>query len=203
MEKILVVGFNQHEFRNLKNQIETTDTTYEYVVSPGELYCKITSEKYNCIYCSNSVLDYLPYIHILRNIEDVPIIIGSIENCEAVGALQHYVHSFIAPNSCIEVDAIHINLEHRCVYVDGKEILLTSTEFDILSLLAANIKRVFTYEMIMDIVWNEDCTFYSRKTIHNHISSIKKKIAAIFPEHRYIVTVHGVGYKFEIAEPKD
>ena len=47
---------------------------------------------------------------------------------------------------------------------------LTSKEFDILALLIANPKRVFTYELITDLVWKEDCDFYSRKAIHNHIS---------------------------------
>lgn len=202
-ETVLVVGFNHHEFKKLKMQEANSDAIYEYAVSPNELKRMLASGKYSSIYCSNSVLDFLPYIHILRNIQDIPIIIGSIQKCAVIGVLQHCVHSLMESNSCIEVDALHINLEHRCVYVHGEEISLTATEFDILSLLASNIKRVLTYEMIMELVWNEDCTEYSRKTIHNHISSIKKKIGKIFPEHRYIVTVHGVGYKFEIAQLKD
>ena len=202
-EKILIVGYSQQEIKILQKQITTTDIAYEYALSPNELERRITLEKYSCIYCSNSVLDFLPYIHILRNIQDIPIIIGSIQNCEEISVLRQCVHSLMESNSCIEVDALYINLKHRCVYVHGEEIPLTATEFDILSLLASNIKRVLTYEMIMELVWNEDCTEYSRKAIHNHISSIKKKIGKIFPEHRYIVTVHGVGYKFEIAELKD
>lgn len=202
-EKILIVGYSQEEIKNLQKQTTTTDTVYEYALSLNEMERMIASGKYSSIYCSNNVLDFLPYIRILRNIQDVPIIIGSIQNCAVIGVLQHCVHSLMESNSCIEVDALHINLEHRCVYVHGEEIPLTATEFDILSLLASNIKRVLTYEMIMELVWNEDCTEYSRKAIHNHISSIKKKIGKIFPEHRYIVTVHGVGYKFEIAQLKD
>ena len=57
--------------------------------------------------------------------------------------------------------------------------------------------RVFTYEMIVDLVWHEDYTFYSRKAISNHISNIKKKIRVISSSHGYIVSVYGIGYKFD------
>lgn len=51
--------------------------------------------------------------------------------------------------------------------------------------------------MIMDIIWKEDCNGYSRKAIHKHISNIKKKINAISPNYNSIVSIHGVGYKFD------
>ena len=92
---------------------------------------------------------------------------------------------------------MRVDFERRIVSVQGHEISLTATEFDILSLLISNPKRVFTYEMIVDIIWNEDCTFYSKKVIHNHISNIKKKIRTVSPKHKYIVSVYGIGYKFE------
>lgn len=41
-------------------------------------------------------------------------------------------------------------------------------EFDILALLITHPQRVFTYELIMELVWNEDVTFYSRKAVSNH-----------------------------------
>ena len=88
--------------------------------------------------------------------------------------------------------------EYRTVYVRKKEINLTVKEFDILALLITHPKRVFTYEMIMDLVWNEDYTFYSRKAVNNHVSNLRKKlkIAPDIPD--YIKSVYGVGYKFEV-----
>ena len=65
----------------------------------------------------------------------------------------------------------------RTVRVRERMINLTSKEFDILALLIANPKRVFTYELITDLVWKEDCDFYSRKAIHNHISSCVRNCA--------------------------
>ena len=39
-------------------------------------------------------------------------------------------------------------------------------------LLIQNPKRVFTYEMLIDLVWKEDYTYYSRKAVNNHISNL-------------------------------
>ena len=74
---------------------------------------------------------------------------------------------------------------------------LTSKEFDILTLLIANPKRVFTYELITDLVWKEDCDSYSRKAIHNHISKLRKKLRFEPDLPNYIESVAGIGYKFE------
>lgn len=88
--------------------------------------------------------------------------------------------------------------EERSVKVRGIEVSLTAKEFDILALLITNPKRVFTYEMIMDLVWHEDYTYYSRKAINNHISNLRKKLKISPDSQDYIKNVTGVGYKFDI-----
>ena len=80
------------------------------------------------------------------------------------------------PLTEIQEGELYLCLEHRTVRVRERIINLTSKEFDILALLIANPKRVFTYELITDLVWKEDCDFYSRKAIHNHISKLRKKL---------------------------
>lgn len=104
---------------------------------------------------------------------------------------------FETPLTIIDIKDIYFCLEHRSVEVCGHSLKLTAKEFDLLALLILNPKRVFTYEMIADLVWHDDYTFCSRKAISNHISNIKKKIYAISDAHKYIVSVHGVGYKFD------
>ena len=93
-------------------------------------------------------------------------------------------------------------LENRTVKVSNQIVKLTAKEFDILALLIMHPKRVFTYEMIMDLVWHEDYTFYSRKAVNNHVSNLRKKlkIAPDIPD--YIKSVYGVGYKFEEVDDK-
>ena len=93
---------------------------------------------------------------------------------------------------------LYFCLEQRMVCVRDQEIDLTTKEFDILALLIMNPKRVFTYEMIIDIVWHEDCDYYSRKAINNHISNLRKKLKVEPDVPDYIKSVHSVGYKFDI-----
>ena len=75
---------------------------------------------------------------------------------------------------------------------------LTIKEFDILALLIMHPKRVFTYEMLMELVWHEDYTFYSRKAINNHMSNLRKKLKIAPDIPYYIISVYGVGYKFDV-----
>lgn len=102
----------------------------------------------------------------------------------------------------LQVEDLHFCLEQRLVTVRGQEIGLTVKEFDILALLIMNPKRVFTYDMLMDLVWNEDYSYYSRKAVNNHVSNLRKKlrIAPDIPD--YIKNVVGVGYKFDSESKK-
>ena len=93
---------------------------------------------------------------------------------------------------------LYFCLERRLVTVRSRIIPLTVKEFEIFSLLIRNPKRVFTYEMLMDLVWHEDYTYYSRKAVNNHISNLRRKIKVAPDVPDYVESVYGVGYKFEI-----
>ena len=93
---------------------------------------------------------------------------------------------------------LYFCLEQRLVTVRGQVIPLTVKEFDILALLIQNPKRVFTYEMLLDLVWHEDYTYYSRKAINNHVSNLRKKIRITPDLPDYVKSVYGIGYKFDI-----
>lgn len=97
----------------------------------------------------------------------------------------------------IEIGELYFCLEQRLVRVRGQVIELTTKEFDILALLITHPKRVFTYELIMELVWNEDYTFYSRKAVSNHMSNLRKKLKSAPDSLDYIKNIVGVGYKFE------
>lgn len=101
-----------------------------------------------------------------------------------------------SPLTEIREGDLYLCLEQRLVKVREQEIFLTAKEFDILFLLASNPKRVFTYALIMDFVWNEDYTYYSRKAITNHVSNLRKKLKIRPDDPSYIKNVTGIGYKF-------
>ena len=92
---------------------------------------------------------------------------------------------------------LYFCLEQRLVTIREQPIELTVKEFEIFSLLILNPKRVFTYEMLMESVWEEDYTYYSRKAVNNHVSNLRRKlkIAPNLPD--YVKSVYGIGYKFE------
>ena len=73
------------------------------------------------------------------------------------------------PFTEIQMDDLYFCQEQRLVCVDKQVIKLTAKEFDILTLLITHPKRVFTYELIMELVWNEDYSYYSRKAVNNHV----------------------------------
>ena len=92
---------------------------------------------------------------------------------------------------------LYFCLEQRLVMVQGNVIPLTVKEFEIFSLLILNPKRVFTYEMLMHHVSEEDYTYYSRKAVNNHVSNLRRKLKIAPDLPNYIKSVYGIGYKFE------
>ena len=95
---------------------------------------------------------------------------------------------------------LYFCLEQRLVTVRGQVIPLTVKEFDIFSLLIQHPGRVYSYEVILDLVWQEDYTYYSRKAVNNHISNLRRKIKVAPDVPDYVKSVYGIGYKFEIWE---
>ena len=93
----------------------------------------------------------------------------------------------------IEQDGIYIDLIARRVTVDGTQVGLTPKEFDVLALLAANPDVVFSRKKILDTVWGGDLPEDTR-TLDTHIKQIRR---AITPHNDRIVTLRGVGYRFE------
>jgi len=99
-------------------------------------------------------------------------------------------------NNILRFPGLTIDLLARRVEINGYEVALTPTEFDLLALLAKSPDRVFTREMLMNKVWGYDY-LGDGHTIDVHISALRKKIE-IDPELRYIKTVWRVGYRFEV-----
>jgi DNA-binding response OmpR family regulator len=98
-------------------------------------------------------------------------------------------------NNVLHFPGLTVDLPARRVEVQGNEVALTPTEFDLLALLAQSPDRVFTREMLMNKVWGYDY-LGDGHTIDVHISALRKKIE-LDPELRYIKTVWRVGYRFE------
>ena len=83
----------------------------------------------------------------------------------------------------------------RRVLRDNKEVSLTPKEFDILYFLAKNKGNVFTKEQIYKYVWEDDY-FLADSNIMAFIRKLRKKIEPNPDEPEYIITIWGIGYKF-------
>jgi two-component system alkaline phosphatase synthesis response regulator PhoP len=84
------------------------------------------------------------------------------------------------------------------VTVAGRPVELTPTEFQLLSTLAAEPGRVFTRSQLLDAVHGVAIESYER-AIDAHVKNIRRKIEPSPGSPRYLLTVHGVGYRFADA----
>ena len=89
---------------------------------------------------------------------------------------------------------IEINKEGRTVKVDGKQIELSLREYELLTYLVDNENIALSRDKILNNVWNYDYYGDSR-TIDSHIKKIRHKLGK---KGKYIKTMRGVGYKFEV-----
>ncbi len=86
--------------------------------------------------------------------------------------------------------------ETKKVIVDGKEVKLTATEFNILKFLIQNKGKVYSIPEIYENVWKEE-GFGAENIIAVHIRDIREKIEINPKEPRYLKVIWGVGYKIE------
>lgn len=93
---------------------------------------------------------------------------------------------------------LEINLARRKIISNGREILLTAKEYDILCLLVANKNRVLTYDQIYEKVWGDFSSGSERETIGFHIRNLRKKLFDTENEQTYqIESIRDVGYRFQ------
>ena len=97
-------------------------------------------------------------------------------------------------NKVIDYGGITIDTEGRTVKVDGKEIEMSLREYELLKYLMDNANIALSRDKILNNVWNYDYYGDSR-TIDSHIKKIRHKLGK---KGKYIETIRGVGYKFEV-----
>lgn len=93
-----------------------------------------------------------------------------------------------------DYDGIVIDEEGRTVKVDGKQVELSLREYELLKYLLDNENIALSRDKILNNVWNYDYYGDSR-TIDSHIKKIRHKLGK---KGKYIKTIRGIGYKFEI-----
>ena len=98
----------------------------------------------------------------------------------------------------IQFEGLKIDVASRNVYINDKKIVLAPKEYELLYFLAKNPNRVFSRNDLLDKVWGYDFMGDDR-TVDTHIKMVRDRLL----EYRnFIVTVWGVGYKFELGDDK-
>jgi two-component system, OmpR family, response regulator RegX3 len=96
----------------------------------------------------------------------------------------------------IEAGPVRMDVERHVVTVDGQPTQLPLKEFELLELLLRNTGRVLTRGQLIDRVWGSDYVG-DTKTLDVHVKRLRAKIEPDPTQPKYIVTVRGLGYKFE------
>ena len=107
--------------------------------------------------------------------------------------LRRYEGKAVSSN-VINVGDLAIDVDRRMVRRGDTNIDLTSTEFDLLRVLAESPGRVYTRMQLLDKTQGEAYEGYER-TIDSHIKNLRKKVEPDPNHPKYVLTVHGAGYK--------
>lgn len=101
-----------------------------------------------------------------------------------------------APGGALRFGDLALDPQTRLMSLAGQEIPLTAKEFDLLHFLAQHPRQVFTRNQLLDSVWGMT-EFIDASTVTVHIRRLREKIERDPATPAHLVTVWGVGYKFE------
>lgn len=167
-------------------------------------------------------LDGLTLLREVRHRSDVPVIVLTARGDEMdrvdgleLGADDYIVKPFsprelvarvrsvlrrsreFPPPSRLEFDGLSIDGRARTVMLHGESVALRAREFDLLFFLASSSNQVFSRDQLLNHVWDSSAEFSDVSTVTVHVRRIRQKIEANLLEPRWIVTVRGVGYRFD------
>lgn len=110
--------------------------------------------------------------------------------------LRRHVEPEIDDSSNIGAGPVRMDIERHVVEVAGRHVSLPLKEFELLEILIRNAGRVLTRGQIIDRVWGSDYVG-DTKTLDVHVKRLRSKIEADPAKPRLLVTVRGLGYKFD------
>lgn len=159
---------------------------------------------------------YFPIIMLTAKVEEIDKITGftmgaddyitkPFQPIEVVTRVKSQIRRYLQYNQAeqkkreldeIDVKALHISNKHHKCTLNGKEIALTPTEFDILWYLASHKGEVVSSEELFEVVWGEKF-LDNNNTVMAHIARLREKLKEPARKPKIIKTVWGVGYTIE------
>jgi len=223
MKRILIVDDEEMIVRTVKAYLDR-EGFKTYTAFDGEEALRAFEEKGPDLIVLDLMLPKVSGIEVTRRIRSssrVPIIMLTAKAAEAdrvvgleLGADDYVVKPFsprelvariravlrriegaAAETEKIASGGLEIDIKTREVVLEGREIELTPTEFDLLAYLARHPGQVFTRLQLLREVQGYTYDAFAR-TIDTHIKNLRRKLEEDPKKPRYIQTVHGVGYRF-------
>ena len=225
-KKVLVVDDEKLIVKGIRFSLEQDSMEVDVDYDGEEAVEKAKEKDYDIILLDIMLpkLDGLQVCQQIREFSNVPIIMLTAkgEDMDKIMGLEYGADDYITkPFNILEVKArikaimrrtaakgegkqenslvagsMRIDLEERRVYIDEKEINLTSKEFDVLELLAKNSNHVYSREKLLHLVWGVDYPGDVR-TVDVHIRRLREKIEKNPSEPKFVHTKWGVGYYFK------
>src|SRR5436305_5203073 len=114
-------------------------------------------------------------------------------------ALRHAAQVESGTEPIFTAGPLSVDFVHRLVQVNGQEVKLTPTEYDLLKALIKNSGKIMTRQMLLSQVWG---TGYGAEShyLHVYIGQLRRKIEPDPAHPRFIHTISGVGYRFNADE---
>jgi two-component system alkaline phosphatase synthesis response regulator PhoP/OmpR family response regulator RpaB len=98
-----------------------------------------------------------------------------------------------------ELKDLNVDFKSRIVSVSGGEVKLTKTEFELLELFITYPGEVLSRDFIINQIWRDSQLYQHSRAVDVHVQRLRKKIETDIENPQYIITVPGVGYKFQVT----
>jgi DNA-binding response OmpR family regulator len=107
------------------------------------------------------------------------------------------VRTILRRTRVVESDGLRIDSLAREVHRNGELVYMTAKEFDLLLFLADSPRQVFSRRQLLEQVWDSAPEYQDPATVTVHVGRLRQKLEPDPDEPRWIITVWGVGYRFE------
>jgi two-component system KDP operon response regulator KdpE len=221
--RVLVVDDEKAIQRFLKNALSSAEFSVHVAEGGKEALAAAVAIRPDLIILDLGLpdMDGVEVLRRLREWTQVPIIILSVRDREdeKVTALDSGADDYVtkpfgigellarmrvalrksipqSPEPVYRVDGLEVDLEHRRVFVQGNEVQLTATEYDLLRLLVTHAGKVLTHNQILRQMWGPAYTEQPH-LLRVNISNLRRKIEPEPNRPRYILTELGVGYRLK------
>ena len=222
--RVLVVDDEKAIQRFLKNALSSAEFSVHVAEGGKEALAAAVAIRPDLIILDLGLpdMDGVEVLRRLREWTQVPIIILSVRDREdeKVTALDSGADDYVtkpfgigellarmrvalrksvqqSPEPVYRVDGLEVDLEHRRVLVQGNEVQLTPTEYDLLRLLVNHAGKVLTHNQILRQMWGP-AYMEQPHLLRVNISNLRRKIEPEPNRPQYILTELGVGYRLKI-----